>query len=72
MKMISFLTGNFAEVLLYIIILLADIDYVGVLDYAIKAFIGSFIWFCFKLLSELFIKEKKTKEKDSDNPPASN
>lgn len=58
-----------SNVFLYFIVLFANIDYTGVLDYAIKALVGSVIWFVFKLLGEyllLKLKEKQKKENEYD------
>ena len=51
-----FLTGT---------ILLANIDYSGLMDYAIKAFIGGAIWMGYKIAGDYFgnkISKKKTEE----------
>lgn len=43
-------------------ILCANLDYNGLLDYALKAVIGGLIWMSFKLASD-FINEKRRKNK---------
>lgn len=47
-----FLTGT---------ILLANMDYTGLLDYAIKATIGGAIWMSFKLIGDFFSNKQKNK-----------
>jgi hypothetical protein len=47
-----FLTGS---------ILLANLDYSGLTDYALKAFVGGVIWMSFKIASE-YITEKFKKK----------
>jgi hypothetical protein len=49
-----FLTGS---------ILLANLDYSGLADYAVKAVIGGVIWMAFKVAGEL-ISNRVTKRKD--------
>lgn len=50
-----------SQTLLCLIIVVANIDYIGILDYCIKAVLGSAIWFGFKLLADRY--ERKTKKK---------
>lgn len=50
---------HIGDVCLYIIIILAGIDYIGVLDYALKAIIGSGIWFGFRVLGDYFTTKIK-------------
>lgn len=47
-----FLTGT---------ILFANLDFTGLLDYAVKAFIGGAIWLCYKLTSD-YIERKRNKK----------
>jgi hypothetical protein len=47
-----FLTGT---------ILLANMDYSGLTDYAVKALIGGAIWMCFKIAGEYFSERMKKK-----------
>ena len=51
-----FLTGT---------ILLANMDYTGLLDYALKALIGGAIWMGFKVAGDRIAK--KMKSKNSEN-----
>ena len=56
---------NGDHILLTACIWYANIDFVGLADYAIKAIIGGIIWFGFKLASECFanwIKNRKNKD----------
>ena len=51
-----------ASLVLYGAIQFANIDYTGVLDYAVKALIGGVIWLGFKLAAD-YINNKMRKEK---------
>lgn len=51
------ISENISGSILYLIILLANIDYVGLLDYALKAIIGSLAWFVFRVLGERYIQK---------------
>lgn len=53
--------------ILYLIITLANIDYKGILDYAIKAFVGSLIWFGFRVLGDYYIRKSKNSDNTNDN-----
>jgi hypothetical protein len=55
---------NGDHIMLTVCIWYANIDFIGLTDYAVKAIIGGIIWFGFKLASEYFanwIKNRKTK-----------
>ena len=68
MKLFQLLVSeNLSAVFLYFIVLFANIDYTGVIDYALKAFVGSVIWFVFKLLGDYLFH--KLKEKFDNNNP---
>ena len=54
-----------SQTVLCLIIVVANIDYIGILDYCIKAVLGSAIWFGFKILSDRY-SEKITKEKSTE------
>ncbi len=43
-----------SNVLLYIVIMLANIDYISVLDYAIKAAVGAIVWFGVRILADYY------------------
>ena len=50
-------------------ILLANIDVTGLLEYALKAGVGGFIWLGFKLAGEYLERKKKLEQKqDADKP----
>lgn len=49
-------------------ILLANLDYTGWLDYAIKALIGGTIWLIFKLAGDYYAR-KINPEKQEPGPP---
>lgn len=66
---------NISNMFLYGSILLASIDYIGILDYLLKAILGGGVWFGYKLLQDYFspilrnrannrLKEKEKKEKE--------
>lgn len=42
-------------------ILLANLDFTGLLDYALKAFIGGAIWFTYKMSSDYFDRKRQNK-----------
>lgn len=58
---------NISSMFLYLVILFANIDYKGLLDYCLKALIGGAIWFGYKIIGEYYIikvrKEQKEKHK---------
>lgn len=56
------LNDTSSHVLLTGSILLANLDYSGLMDYAIKAIIGGAIWMGFKLSADYLTNKKKTKE----------
>ena len=67
-----------SNLFLYGAIMFANIDYVGIADYVIKAILGGAVWFGFKLMQDYFsvkvrlkaredIKEKKEHDDDDDN-----
>lgn len=68
MKLLSILMSANSQTVLCLLIVIANIDYIGILDYCIKAILGSAIWFGFKILSDKYsekiIKEKSTKDTD--------
>jgi hypothetical protein len=62
---------------LYGSILMASVDYIGILDYIIKAVAGGLVWFLFKISQDYFspllskkahnkIKEKEKFEKEKE------
>jgi hypothetical protein len=61
MKLLHILMSANSQTLLCLLIVVANIDYIGILDYCIKAVLGSAIWFGFKLLADRY--EAKTKKK---------
>lgn len=54
-----------SNLFLYGAIMFANIDYIGVLDYVIKAVLGGGVWFGFKLLQDYY--SVKVREKAKDN-----
>ena len=53
--------------MLYLLIIVANIDYIGILDYCIKAVLGSAIWFGFKLLADRYEAKNKKGKIDVEN-----
>lgn len=45
---------HIGAVSLYLVIILAGIDYTSILDYALKAALGSGIWFGFRMLGDYY------------------
>lgn len=43
---------GYGNLFLYGAIMLANIDYIGILDYVLKAILGGAVWFGFKLLQD--------------------
>lgn len=63
------MTAN-SQTVLCLLIVVANIDYIGILDYCIKAFLGSAIWFGFKLLADRYdAKNKKTTTEIENTTP---
>lgn len=55
---------NVSNMFLYGSILFASIDYVGILDYLIKAILGGGVWFGFKLLQDHYSIRARRREKE--------
>ena len=51
-------------------ILLASIDVTGLLEYALKAGVGGFIWLGFKLAGEYLERKKKQGQKQESEKPS--
>lgn len=62
---------NFSNLFLYIAFMFANIDYVGILDYLIKAILGAAVWYSFKYLQDYFSVKMRHKmnqqPKDQEN-----
>lgn len=50
-------------------ILLANIDVTGLLEYALKAGVGGFIWLGFKLAGEYLEQKRKREQMQDDEKP---
>jgi hypothetical protein len=50
---------NISNIFLYAVIMFANIDYMGITDYLIKAVIGGLVWFAFKLLQDYYSPKVK-------------
>lgn len=61
-------TGNNVSIFLFgaILHILAAVDYVSLVDYSLKAFLGGLIWLMFKLVGD-FIAEKIKQRKEGKN-----
>ncbi|HWY11800.1 MAG TPA: hypothetical protein VN026_10770 [Bacteroidia bacterium] len=66
MKLLQILMSSNSQTVLCLIIVIANIDYIGIADYCIKAVLGSLIWFGFKMLSDKY-SDKQKKELDNDD-----
>lgn len=66
MKLLHFLMSANSQTVLCLLIVVANIDYIGILDYCIKAILGSLIWFGFKILSDRFPTKITEEKKSSD------
>ena len=65
MKVIQHIESeNFSTAFLYLTFMFIHIDYVGILDYLIKALAGAMIWFGFKYLQEHLSAKMKHKLKE--------
>ena len=54
---------NLSNLMLYGAIMLANIDYMSIADYLIKAVLGGGVWFGFKLLQDYYSARAKAKIK---------
>jgi hypothetical protein len=69
MKLLSELQpADFSNLLLFGAILLANIDYISIADYVIKAVLGGAIWFVFHLLQDYYSEKMKEKPKRNLKP----
>lgn len=57
-------TSNSSSLFLTGTILLANMDYTGLMDYAIKALVGGAIWMGYKIAGDFF-SNRVNKKKDS-------
>lgn len=57
---------NISGMFLYLVILFANIDYVGVLDYCLKALLGGAIWFVYKIIAEYYLLKVRKKHKENN------
>lgn len=62
----QFNSDNIGDVLLYGVVMFANIDYIGIADYAIKAVIGGAAWFIFKIAGDYYAHKMKGGSKISD------
>ncbi len=51
-----------SSILLTGVVLLANLDFVGLLDYALKAGIGGAIWLGYKLTADYIDRKRKSKQ----------
>ena len=52
-----------SNLFLYGAIMFANIDYVGIADYVIKAILGGAVWFAFKLMQDYYSVRVRNKAK---------
>lgn len=65
MKVIEHIqSDNYSNVFLYIAFMIANIDYVSIVDYSIKALLGALIWYGVKLLHDRYLIKMKKKMKE--------
>lgn len=67
MKAFHITANSLGDILLYWIILFANIDYNGIIDYGLKAFVGGAIWFGFKLAADYYSRKFKTNFTEQKN-----
>lgn len=53
-----------SNLFLYGAIMFANIDYIGIVDYVLKAILGGAVWFGFKLLQDYFSVRVRMKAKE--------
>mgnify|MGYP000879891192 FL=1 len=58
-------TSNSSSLFLTGTILLANMDYTGLMDYAIKALVGGAIWMAYKIAGDYF-SNKASKKKSNE------
>ena len=69
MKLYSLLVSeNTSGAFLYLLVTYANIDYISVSDYALKAIIGSAVWFGFRLLGDYYSKKIKNNHNQKQQP----
>ena len=56
-------SDNVTNLMLYGAIMLANIDYMSIVDYLIKAVLGGLVWFGFKVLQDYYSASMKAKLK---------
>lgn len=57
-------TGNSSSLFLTGTILLANMDYTGLMDYAIKALVGGAIWMAYKIAGDFFSNRVNNKKEN--------
>jgi hypothetical protein len=45
---------NISNIFLYAVIMLANIDYLSIIDYSLKALIGGIVWFLVKIMQDYY------------------
>lgn len=59
-----------SNLFLYGAIMFANIDYIGIADYVIKAILGGAVWFGFKIMQDYFSEKVRSKARyDMKLPP---
>lgn len=71
MKLIHHIQSeNFSNIFLYGAFMFANIDYVGIVDYSIKAILGAAIWYGFKFLQDYYsakIRHRAYEQRNKEN-----
>lgn len=60
-KIIEQVQTNYTGVMLYLMIAIANINYSGLLDYALQAIVGGVVWFGFKVLGDWYDRRQAGK-----------
>ncbi len=65
---------NTSTLFVYGSFMFANIDYVGLLDYVIKAILGAVVWFAFKVIQEHYSAKlrKKVEGQTKEDQPKTN
>lgn len=70
MKLLSHIhQQDTSNLFLYGAIMFANIDYVGIVDYVIKAVLGGAVWFAFKLMQDYYSVRMRNKAGEEFKDP---
>ena len=68
MKTVSETNGQFSNFFLTGAILMAQLDYSGLIDYGLKALVGGAIWLAYKLSADYIDYKRKAKTTRKNEP----